>query len=392
VKLKDPDNTGISQNENYRIAIVHDYLCGMGGSERVFSYICEEFSEADIYTLAYNANATLSDFKRYDINVTWLNRFVRTMNQFRWSFPIATYAMAQLPLNKYDIVLTSSATVAKYVNACIGHHICYCYIPTRALWQTQIYFSSSLKGRLIKPFLNYLRKRDLNASSRVDQFISISENTRRHIMSVYGKESVVINSPIVCKNFSPVQEKADFYLLVSRLETWKMIDYAIEAFNQNGKKLKIIGTGYEEDRLKRMSKENIEFLGFVDDRLLANFYASAKGVIFTPELEYGLIPLEANASGTPVICYGRGGVTETMVHYSADRNNSEHYSAIFYYEQTAKALNEAIELFESMPYNQKFLVQHALAWDVANFKKSLRKFVDKFYLEIQSKHDHAPDE
>lgn len=375
----------------YKIAIIHDYLCGMGGSERVFSYICEEFAEADIYTLAYNPDLTLPEFRKFNIKVTWLNKFVKTMEQFRWSFPIATYVMASIPLQKYDIVLTSSATVAKYVNTGAKNHICYCYIPTRAIWQTDIYFSTSIKGKLFKLFLNYLQGRDLRASRNVSRFISISENTRQQILNVYGQDSLVINSPIVCENFGLSYEKQDFYLLVSRLETWKMIEYAVVAFNQSGRQLKIIGTGSEEMRLKKMSNENIEFLGYVDDNQLAKLYASSKAVIFTPELEYGLIPLEANAAGTPVICYGMGGVTETMVPYDAKSAESEKYSAVFYYEQTPKALNEAIGLFEKLPVNQSFLLNHAQKWDVGSFKRSLRQFVDRFYAAKYCKADKNAD-
>ena len=172
--------------KKYKIAIVHDYLCGMGGSERVFLYMCKEFKEADIFTLAYNPEATLSEFKGYDIKVTWLNKFVKTMDQFRWSFLIATYVMQNLDFKKYDIVLTSSATVAKYINVPLGCHICYCYIPTRAIWQTDAYFMGSFKGKLIKPFINFLKKRDLEASSRVSEFISISKNTKQHIKDIIG--------------------------------------------------------------------------------------------------------------------------------------------------------------------------------------------------------------
>ncbi|MDC0490907.1 glycosyltransferase [Paracoccaceae bacterium] len=375
----------------YKIAIIHDYLCGMGGSERVFSYICEEFSEADIYTLAYNPDLTLPEFRNFNIRVTWLNKFVKTMEQFRWSFPIATHVMAKLPLKEYDIVLTSSATVAKYVNTGMQNHICYCYIPTRAIWQTDVYFSSVFKRKLFQLFLNYLRRGDLRASENVSRFISISENTRQQILGIYGKDSAVINSPIVCENFTPSSEKHEYYLLVSRLEAWKMVDYAIEAFNQSGRKLKIIGTGSEEVRLKKKANENIEFLGYVDDEELAKFYASAKAVVFTPELEYGLIPLEANAAGTPVICYGVGGVQETMIPYVSNSVDSDKYSAIFYHAQTAEELNNAIQLFESLPINQSFLVEHAQKWDVKNFKKSLREFVNQFYEETSGRQSKRAD-
>ena len=139
-----------------KIAIVHDYLCGIGGSERVFQYMCEEFQEADAYTLAYNPTMTLPYFKGRNIRTTWLNRYVQSMDAFRWSFPLATYVMESLDLSDYDVVLSSSATVAKYVRVPNGKHVCYCYIPTRALWQTGEYFGKSRTAALIKPLLSWV--------------------------------------------------------------------------------------------------------------------------------------------------------------------------------------------------------------------------------------------
>ena len=177
-----------------KLAIVHDYLCGMGGSERVFQYICEEFPEADTFALAYNPKRTLPFFKERDIRITWLNRYVQSMDAFRWSFPLATYVMESLDLSDYDVVLSSSATVAKYVRVPRGKHLCYCYIPTRALWQTDEYFGKSRKVALIKPLLSYLQRRDYRAAQRVDQFIAISQTTQNHIASTYNRDSKIIFS------------------------------------------------------------------------------------------------------------------------------------------------------------------------------------------------------
>lgn len=362
-----------------KIAIVHDYLCGLGGSERVFQYMCEEFQEADIYTLAYNPDATYPYFRERQIKTTWLNPFVRSMEAFRWSFPLATFAMAGLDLRKYDVVLSSSATVAKYVRVPNGRHICYCYIPTRALWQFDEYFGSSWKAKLVKLFLPYLRKRDYRAAQRVDKFIAISNVTKEHILACYGKASDIIYSPINLKNFHPAAAKKDHFLLVSRLEQWKRVDYAVEAFNRLGLPLRIIGTGIEEARLKALALPNIEFLGAVDDATLAREYGEAKAVIFTPFLEYGLIPLEANASGTPVICLGKGGITETMVPFEEGAEGSgKAPTAVFFYEQTADALAEAVERFGRATFDAAQLVNHASQWDVPAFKSKIRHEIEAF--------------
>lgn len=358
-----------------KLAIVHDYLCGMGGSERVFQYICEEFSEADAYALAYNSESTLPYFKRRDIRTTWLNRYVQSMDAFRWSFPLATYMMESLDLSKYDMVISSSATVAKYVHVPNGRHICYCYIPTRALWQTDEYFGRSRKAALIRPFLSYLRRRDLAAAQRVDQFIAISQTTQSHIASTYHRDSQIIFSPIDLDRFAPSRQRGDHFLVVSRLEQWKRVDYAIEAFNRLGLSLRVIGTGKEEAKLRAMAGPNITFLGSVGDDRLAQEYAAAKAVVFTPFLEYGLIPLEANASGTPVICYGVGGITETMIPWSENTSENSAATAIFFFEQTAASLANAVRHFENVHFDSNQLIKHASRWGVPEFKRQLREAV-----------------
>lgn len=358
-----------------RIALVHDYLCGIGGSERVFQYLCEEFKEADVYTLSFNPAKTLPYFKNIKINTTWLNKYVQSREAFKWSFPLATYAMEAIDLNEYDLVLSSSATVAKYVRVPNGIHICYCYIPTRALWQFDEYFGKSIKIQFLKFIIPLLKKRDYKAAKRVNHFIAISNSSKEFIRKFYNRDSTVIYSPIDLEKFRVSSFKKNHFLIVSRLEHWKKIDYAIQAFNTMNLPLRIIGTGKDEKRLKDMAKSNIEFLGEVDDNTLIREYSKAKAVIFTPELEYGLIPLESIACGTPVVCYGKGGVEETMIPWES--NNSKATStAIYFYEQTPESLIEAIHKFEKASFNTQALVKHSLEWSVSEFKQKIRLYID----------------
>lgn len=281
-------------------------------------------------------------------------------------------------ISQYDVVLSSSATVAKYVSVPNGKHICYCYIPTRAIWHFDEYFSNSTKARLLKLSLPYLKKRDYAAAQRVDQFIAISQASKNYIKQYYDRDAEVIYCPIEIDKFRPSEKKGRHYLIVSRLERWKKIDYAVEAFNQLGLPLRIIGTGDEEARLRAMAKSNITFLGGVDDEALAREYSEALAVIFTPFLEYGLTPLEANASGTPVICYGKGGITETMVPTDGQSASGATPTAVFFYEQTADALNDAVKRFEKHSFNSAELVRHASQWGVPIFKKKLRDAVQSY--------------
>lgn len=333
--------------------------------------------EADIYTLAYNPNATLPYFATKQIRTTWLNTFVRSMRGFRWSFPIATYVMESIDFGDYDIVLSSSATVGKYIRVPNGVHICYCYIPTRALWQKEKYFDGSILKYLVAPFVKYLKKRDLAAASRVDKFIAISEDSQMHILKTYGTNSEVINSPIDCSKFKFSEKKSEHFLLVSRLEKWKRIDFAIEAFNQLGLPLRIVGTGEESTYLQSLAKPNIHFCGRLDDDDLAKEYSAARAVIFTPELEYGLIPLEASASGTPVIALGRAGVLETMQPYSVLKEKTREYTAVFFPEQTAQSLIAAVNTFESIKFDHQYLYDYARKWDVPMFKAKIRRTISE---------------
>jgi glycosyltransferase involved in cell wall biosynthesis len=223
--------------------------------------------------------------------------------------------------------------------------------------------------------LPYLKKRDYNAAQHVDNFIAISNFTKERIRQCYKKDAGIIYCPVDVNKFYSSKIKQNYYLIVSRLEYWKRVDYAIEAFNRLNLSLRIIGTGKEEQRLRSMAKPNITFLGEVDDAMLAHEYSEALAVIFTPYLEYGLIPLEANASGTPVICYGYGGIAETMIPADGDMAREEFPTAIFFYEQTADALIEAIEQFEKYRFESDDLMRHARKWSIESFKKKIRKCV-----------------
>ena len=359
-----------------RIALVHDALCCVGGAERVFKYLCEEFEEADIYTLCYNPNETLDYFNSKIINTTWLNNIIKTPKLVRIFYPLAAIAMKKINLDNYDLVISSSASIAKYVSAKNGKHISYCYYPTRALWEPEKYFGKSFWLYFLKPFLKYFQNQDKTLTERVDSFIAISNDTKKYIKKYYDRSSDVIFCPIETEKYFSLNEKSDYFLLVSRLIKWKKVDYAIEAFNELGLPLKIIGTGDEERYLKSIANKNIEFLGFVEDEQLYIEYSKARAVIFTPLLEYGLIPLEANASGTPVIAYGYAGVTETMIPYNEKTNTKDNKpTAVFFNEQSKESLIEAIKIFEKIKFNKNDLISHASKWSVNSFKNKFRNYI-----------------
>jgi len=369
-----------------KIALIQDQLLTSAGSERVFLSLVEEFAEADVYTLAYNAEVTWPEFKRFKIRTSVLNPLIRTHRQFKWWFPIATYVMQWWDFRDYDVVITSSTTVAKYIKRFRGPQLCYCYFPTRAIWESGKYFGTadSLKARVLAFLMKYLRRRDIAAAQRVTQFVAISEFTRTAIRNHYDRDAVVLPSPIDFERFASKSTlpKEDFFLVVGRLETWKRVDYAIEAFARLGLPLKIVGSGPDEARLRAMASSNVEFLGQVGDEDLARLYARARAVVFTPALEYGLVPLEANAAGTPCIAFGRGGVLETMV--GLDDKAGRPPTAVLFDEQTPESLVEAVGTFERTRFDRAALTAHASGYNVGAFKSKMRALLDKMLVETRT--------
>jgi glycosyltransferase involved in cell wall biosynthesis len=363
-----------------RLALIQDQLLTQGGSERVFLQMCREFPEADLFTLVYNPERTLPEFRELPIRTSWMNRFVRTHDAFRTAFPLARSVMERWDLRGYDVIVTSSASTAKYIRRHRALHICYCYFPTRAIWTADRYFGTTnlgLRGTIFRALLPHFRTKDLAAAARVDRFIGISEVSAEAIRAVYGREAEVLFAPIDADRFRPgaTEVKGDHFLLVSRLERWKRLDYAIEAFTRLGLPLRVVGTGPDEARLRGIAGPTVEFVGFVDDQELVREYGRARAALFTPELEYGLVPLEANAAGTPVIALGRGAMPEIMV--DAARAD-EPPTAVFFHEQTADAVVDALERFQEVGFDRDALIAHAGRFDNPVFRAGLRRLVESW--------------
>ena len=360
-----------------KIALVHDSLCGMGGAERVFKYICQQFPDADIYTLAYRKDLVDEYFSTRKILTTWMQPFMFNMAAVRWLFPINMLVMNSLNLSQYDLVISSSASIAKYVKTDKKAHICYCYFPTRAIWNTDSYFGTSRIKLVFKLFLPLFKWFDFRSAQRVDHFIAISEEAQKWIGRTYNRKSDIISCPIDTKHFKDLNKRRQGFLLVSRLEKWKKVDYAVEAFNANGLALTIVGEGTEKDALVKAAKKNITFLGQISDSELLEQYSSAEAVIFTPELEYGLIPVEANACGTPVICLGKAGVRETMIPVNEVIQKGLTPTALFFYEQNATALIEALEDFSNIEFNSAKLVEHASQFSIERFQEKIAGYTNQ---------------
>ncbi|MEO3407305.1 glycosyltransferase [Mucilaginibacter sp. CAU 1740] len=373
-----------------KIAIVHDDLVRKGGAEQVALSFHHAFPSAPIYTLSYDAANTYPEFRSCDIRTSWFGKFIkREKNMKRFFYPLGVLAMQKLDFSEYDVILQSTTHCAKYVKA--GDKtlvITYCHNPFRLVWSPDSYEkvkeSGSLKRKVLNKVLAALKDIDIKAADRTDWFITNAQEVVPRIEKAYHpkKPIAVINPPVRIENFYVSNSVSDYFLVVSRFESYKKVDLVIEAFNQMpNKKLLIVGKGSREKELKEIANNNITFLSGLDASNLARLYANCKAFIF-PQLEdYGITPLEANASGRPVIAFNRGGVLDTMIPYT---NNSMEATAVFFDQQSVASLKEAILLFEQLQFDPAFISAHAHTFDESHFIEKIKAFVlEKYNGEAQ---------
>ncbi|PSN18840.1 glycosyltransferase family 4 protein [filamentous cyanobacterium CCP5] len=344
-----------------KIALVHDYLTQKGGAERVFELLCERFPTADIYTSLHDPEKTI-DLHGRTVNTTFLQNIPGAHRNFRLFAPLYFPAFRALNLQEYDLILSSTTSFAKAVKKrSDAVHICFCHNITRFLWDTKTYLRGYKEFQnlypLIEPIFQRLRELDLEYSKEPDYYLANSSIVAERIERYYGRPARTINYPINAEKFQFSAQKENFCLVSSRFISYKRIDIIIEAFNWLGWPLKIIGTGPEEARLKSMALDNIEFLGHVSDAERTHLMAKARLVIVAALEDYGLVPIEANASGTPVVAYGAGGVLDTQV---------PGMTGLFFQRQSPDALHETLMKAANHPWNYDRIRSHAMA----NFTKT----------------------
>ena len=338
-----------------KIALVHDYLTQRGGAERVFQLLCKFFPEADVYSSLYDSQNTI-DLQGRSVKTTFLQKLPGSKRSFRLCAPLYYPAFRQLDLQKYDLIISSTSSFAKGVRKRPGAmHICFCHNVTRFLWDTRIYLEEYSKFKkfspLIEPVMESIRQQDLLYSQEPDLYIANSTTVARRINRIYQRKALVINYPINTNKFIYSGDKEDYYLISSRMISYKRLDIAIEAFNWLGLPLIIIGDGPERQRLEAKSLDNINFLGYVEDNWRTHLMAKAKAVIVTALEDYGSVPIEANASGTPVIAYGAGGVLDTQVSGK---------TGVLFNPQTPDALQIAVKQQSLQKWNYRAIREHAI--------------------------------
>jgi glycosyltransferase involved in cell wall biosynthesis len=366
----------------YRVAIVHDWLFGMRGGEKVLEAICEIFPGATLFTLFHVKGSTSDVIERMDIRTSFIQSLPLLKRNYRLYLPLFPMAIERLDLDGYDLVVSSSHCVAKGVRPQKGAlHLSYVHAPMRYIWDRRSdYFAADRAGAATRAgaalFLNYLRRWDVASSSRVDYFAANSHYIAGEIKNIYKRDAVVIYPPVDVERFAHADDvNGDYYIIVSALAPYKRIDIAIEAFKKLGPgyKLKIIGSGQDEARLKRRADGpggNVEFLGWQPDDSVVEYLAKAKALIFPGVEDFGITPVEAMASGRPVIAFGKGGVTETVTPLGRGPGFGP-ATGVFFDSQTPEALVGAIKLFESSV--RKF--------DPTAIRQSAQKFASRIFVE-----------
>lgn len=350
-----------------RVAIVHDYLNQFGGAERVVSTLHEIFPDAPVYTSIYNSKMMPPIFKKMDIRTSFMQKLPFVMNKFRHYFWLYPRAFESFDLSEYDLIISSSSAYAKGIIKGEGAtHICYCYNPMRFVWRYEDYINKETLNPIIKKLLPLLlgglKRWDLNNSSKVDCFIAISEVVQRRIKSIYKRESVIIFPPVEVDNISPTGKDEDYFLIVARLAAYKRIDVAVEAFSRLGLPLKIVGDGPSRATLEKKAAMNIEFLGKVDESALIKLYSGCRALVFVGEEDFGIVPLEAAASGRPTIAYRAGGAVETIV---------ENKTGVFFEEQSTGSLIEAVKRFEKIKFDRELIRIHSQKFSKNIFKEKI---------------------
>ncbi|MBP7216393.1 MAG: glycosyltransferase [Candidatus Omnitrophica bacterium] len=354
-----------------KVALVHDWLTGMRGGEKCLEVFCELFPDATLFTLLHKKGALSPTIEHMNIKTSFIQRLPLAVTSYRNYLPLFPRAIESFDLSGFDFVLSSSHCVAKGVRVPQGAvHICFCHTPMRYAWLFfQDYFGAMnpLKKALIFRVINRLKAWDQRTNESVDFFIATSDNVKKRIKDFYGRNSDIINPPVDTDVFSIGGHEEDYYLMVSALVPYKRVDLAIQAFNDSGRKLIIIGTGNVQQTLRRMAKDNITFLGWVDDAGIRQHYQRCRALIFPGEEDFGIVPLEAQACGKPVIAYGRGGALETITKRTG----------VFFYEQTPQALNDALKHFEANAGNFKpdEIRNHALRFSRVSFKEKIKQYI-----------------
>ncbi|NPB03886.1 MAG: glycosyltransferase family 4 protein [Thermotogae bacterium] len=358
-----------------KVAYVHDWLITRAGAERVLEAMVETVEAHRIFTLFYEKrNFKDSVIDRIPVEESFLSKFPFAKRYYRLLLPFMPMAVESFDLSGYDLIISSSHAVAKGI---IPHpdqiHVSYVHTPMRYAWDLNWQYLQTLgsvRRFLVQFILNYIRVWDLATAARVDVFLANSKTVASRIKRYYGREAEVIYPPVDVERFHLSEKVDNYFIVVSRLVPYKRVDVIVEAFNGLPWKLLVVGDGPEFRKLKRIAKGNVEFLGRVRDEEVVELLSKARAFVFAAHEDFGISPVEAMASGVPVIAYGKGGVRESV---------EEGISGLFFYSQTPQAVREAVEEFvrREDAFDRSRIRKGAMRFSRANFKEAFKRVIER---------------
>jgi glycosyltransferase involved in cell wall biosynthesis len=354
-------------------ALVHDYFFQAGGAERVMAVLHEMFPSAPIYTTVLKRETLWPGLRDADIRTSWLQPLLSLPIPARALLPLYPSAVESLDLSEYDLVISNSSSFAKSVivreDAC---HVCYCHTPMRFAWTDEAYLNRERFGSVAKlalrPLLAYMRRWDFRTRNRPTAYLGNSSAVVERIRTTYQLPADVMHPPVDVDRCYAAPHREDFYLVVSRLAPYKRIDIAVEAFNRLGKRLVVIGDGPDAKALRQLAGPTVEMRGRLPDEEVARYYATARGFILPGEEDFGITPLEANASGCPAIAYGAGGALDTVI---------DGETGVLFSRPDAASLAEAVLRSETITWSPKVLRAHAERFSETAFKARMLDAIDR---------------
>lgn len=354
-----------------KVALVHDYLNQAGGAERVVGALHRLFPDAPIYTTIAEPAVVDTLLEGADVRTSWMQRLPGLKRHYRKYFLLYPHAIESFDLSEYDLVVSNSTAYAKGAiirsGAC---HVCYCHSPMRFAWNFAGYAAREAWGpltrRVLPPLISHVKRWDVATIDRVSYYIGNSSAVAARITRHYGRQAAVVHPPVEVERLAPSPIDEDYHLVVSRLVAYKRVDLVVEAFNRLKRPLVVIGDGPARSRLERMAGSTVRFLGRLPDAEVAEYYARCRAVVFPGEEDFGIVPLEANAAGRPVIAYAAGGALDTVI---------EGCTGVFFRSQDAESLANAVQACGAIEWDKAKLRRHAEGFREEAFRERFMEAV-----------------